>query len=79
MGRNEISIAQGFVSQFVFAGTNRTPFLCFFRHQQKKVKLNEKKKWTEKEDERLKKLVHRCRLNNYVPWTKVRQETLNRE
>lgn len=51
--------------------TNRTGFLCCMRYQLKWNRNSEKRKWTMTEDRRLRQLVAKCRLNNFIPWTKV--------
>jgi len=52
-------------------GTDRTGFLCFHRYQSKNSHASDKRKWTSAEDDRLKQVVDKCRINNYVPWAKV--------
>jgi hypothetical protein len=52
-------------------GTGRTGFLCFIRHQQKTSSACDKRRWTPAEDDRLKQLVDKCRINHFIPWTKV--------
>ncbi|XP_059093957.1 snRNA-activating protein complex subunit 4 homolog [Tigriopus californicus] len=52
-------------------GTNRTGFLCCMRYQLKYNQAFEKRRWTVGEDRRLKQLVAKCRINNFIPWTKV--------
>ena len=52
-------------------GTNRTAFLCFHRFQMKHNQAHSHRKWTPEEDARLRQLVVNCRLNRFVPWTKV--------
>lgn len=49
----------------------RTAFLCFSRYQKKHKAEQFKRRWTKEEDDRLRKLVAMCRINNFVPWTKV--------
>lgn len=51
--------------------TGRTGFLCFMRYQQKNSHAGAKLKWSRAEDDRLKQLVERCRINSYVPWSKI--------
>lgn len=51
--------------------TGRTGFQCFVRFQQKHNQALSKRKWSEEEDERLKQLVVKCKVNNFIPWTKV--------
>ncbi len=52
-------------------GSGRTGFQCFHRYQAKHSYARDKRKWTSAEDNRLKQLVERLRINNYVPWSKV--------
>ena len=43
-----------------------------FRYTQRLKKTMTSSSWTLKEDKRLVELVEKCRINNYIPWTKVR-------
>ncbi len=50
----------------------RTGFQCFHRYQSKFEAVSQlKRRWTRGEDDKLRRLVAECRINNYVPWTKV--------
>ncbi len=51
--------------------TGRTALLCFVRWQQKRSHGNDNRKWTRAEDDRLVQLVERCKIKNFVPWSKV--------
>ena len=51
--------------------TNRTAFLCFHRYQMKHNRMHNNRKWIKSEDDRLRELVRKCRINRFVPWTKV--------
>ena len=59
-------------------GTNRTAFLCFHRYQIKYNKACNNRKWTKEEDLRLRTLVKQCRINRFVPWSKVSYYMHNR-
>lgn len=49
----------------------RTGFLCFSRYQTKHNPAKMKGHWTRQEDDKLRNLVASCRINSFVPWTKV--------
>lgn len=59
-------------------GTNRTAFLCFHRFQIKFNRTCDNRKWSAQEDARLRELVRQCRINRFVPWTKISYYMHNR-
>lgn len=58
--------------------TDRTAFLCFHRYQIKHNSVCNSRKWTREEDMRLRELVRQCRINRFVPWTKISYYMYNR-
>ena len=59
-------------------GTGRTAFLAFQRYQTKHNRAYDNRRWTAEEDSRLRELVRQCRINRFVPWTKVSYYMHNR-
>ena len=52
-------------------GTGRTAVSCFMRYSSKHNSAVNNRRWERSEDERLRRLVEQCRINNHIPWSKV--------
>ena len=51
--------------------TGRTPMNCFVRFMTKHNVAVNNRKWETSEDDRLRRLVAHCRINDFIPWNKV--------
>ncbi|XP_071446175.1 snRNA-activating protein complex subunit 4-like [Hetaerina americana] len=51
--------------------TNRSSFQCFVQYQRNLNRNLRKSKWTEEEDNKLRKIIQECRVGDYIPWSKV--------
>ena len=51
--------------------TGRTGHACFVRYMTRHNVTINNRKWEKSEDDRLRRLIAHCRINNYIPWTKV--------
>ena len=51
--------------------TGRTPHACFVRYMTRHNVVINNRKWEKSEDDRLRRLIAHCRINNMIPWTKV--------
>jgi len=51
--------------------TGRTPYSCFVRFMTKHNVAVNNRKWEISEDDRLRRLVAHCRINDFIPWNKV--------
>jgi len=51
--------------------TGRTPHNCFVRYMTKHNVTVNNRKWERTEDDRLRRLVAHCRINDFIPWNKV--------
>ena len=51
--------------------TGRTGYACFVRYMTRHNVAVCNRKWEKQEDDRLRRLVAHCRINNFIPWTKV--------
>ena len=51
--------------------TGRTPHSCFVRFMTRHNVAVNNRKWERSEDDRLRRLVAHCRINDFIPWTKV--------
>ena len=58
--------------------TDRTACQTLVKFKQTCVSQMDRRKWTAAEDERLMLIVEDCRINNYIPWTKVSYYMFNR-
>ena len=52
-------------------GTGRTPHACFVRYMTRHCVAVNNRKWERQEDDRLRRLVAQCRINDFIPWAKV--------
>ena len=52
-------------------GTGRTPHSCFVRYMTRHCVAVNNRKWERTEDDRLRRLVAHCRINDFIPWAKV--------
>ena len=59
-------------------GSQRTGFQCLMRYKQISCQRLDRRRWSQDEDNRLMHLVEKCRLHNYVPWTKISYYMFNR-
>ena len=51
--------------------TGRTPHQCFSRYMTRHNVVINNRKWEKSEDDRMRRLIAHCRINNFIPWTKV--------
>lgn len=51
--------------------TGRTGHACFVRYMTRHNVTINNRKWEKSEDDRLRRLIAHCRINNFIPWTKV--------
>jgi len=51
--------------------TGRTPHSCFVRYMTRHNVAVNNRKWERTEDDRLRRLVAHCRINDFIPWSKV--------
>jgi len=51
--------------------SGRTPHSCFVRYMTRHNVAVNNRKWERSEDDRLRRLVAHCRINDFIPWSKV--------